>query len=232
MDRARDGTFLPLAPVFEDVPRANPRRRHAYEQISEAVGSHNASLFLPCIWEAKSAAPPGVRRYDRLWKQQQSWRWNVENLMDIVAGLLECQEYFNEHDGAMVPYDPPRGVFTEPLPATVCMPIHRALLRGAKYVYINVHGYVQLTLFYQAGREVRIGAHLFILWAVKGMPRSANLTQTMHCCPRALEDAACVQPSHLTYATPSDNARDYRHRLAEFDLQHSPRKKLARRRHR
>lgn len=228
MARARDGTFLPVAPEMADFVRAPALPRHAYDRIT-AVGENNEALFLPCIWEAKSEPPRGVRRYDRLWKQQQPWRWNVHRLLDLVAGFLDCHEYYNEYDDAMVPFSPLRGVFTEPLPPSDCMSIHRALVRGTKHVYINDHGYVQLTLFYQARRQVRICAHLFILWAIKGMPPSANLTQAIHECPRALEDASCVQPAHLMWGTPSENALDYRGRLAYWNLAHSPRRKIGRR---
>ena len=133
MDRARDGTFLPVAPVMEDFPRAPALPRHSYDKIT-SLGENNESLFLPCIWEAKSGPPPGVRRFDRLWKQHQPWRWNVQRLMDIIAGFLDCQQYYNDYDDAMVPFSPLRGVFAEPLPATDCMSINRALVRGAKYV--------------------------------------------------------------------------------------------------
>ena len=231
MERARDGTFLPRAPVMADLPRAPHRPKHAYEKITDGVGAHNPSLFMPCIWEAKSSPPPGVRRYDRLWKQELPWRTNVQRLLDVIAGLLDCQEYYNDYDGAMVPFAPLRDVFAEPLHGDQCMTIQRAFVGDVKNVYMNKHGYAQLTLFYQAGKEVRINAHAFILWAVKGMPQSAFLSQAMHCCDAALEDAACVQPQHLDWGTPSENAHDYRWRLGHWNLEHSPRRNL-RRKHR
>ena len=228
-DRASDGTFLPRAPVFAVAPRAPPRHRHAYETITDAVGAFNEDLFLPCIWEAKSAPPPGVRRYDRLWRQNKPWRWNVQHLLNIVAGLLESQVYFNQYDQALVRYQPLRTVFAEPLSALQCMPIHRRMVSKRKYVYMNRTGYVQLTLFYQGGREVRINAHLFILWAVKGMPQAEEHTHAVHICPNALEDPACVQPEHLEWATPSENAEDHQRRLHQWSLAHSPRCNLHRR---
>jgi hypothetical protein len=236
-ERARDGTFLPRALPAGNTPptpRAPPGRMHAYLRITEAAGSLNESLFLPAIWEAKSPPPPSVRRYDRLWIQEQPWRWNVEHLMDIVAGLLgdDIKEYFNVYDQAFAAYDPLRHVFLEPPPATECMPIERLMVKDTKYVYMNTDGYVQITLFYQAKRTVRIGAHLFIMWAIKGMPPSPELTQAMHCCPGEVEEASCVQPEHLAWATPSENAIDYRHRLHLSRSDHSPRSVRNKRRRR
>ena len=224
-NRSSDGTFIARALPRAQFPRSPVRPRHAYLHIT-AVGSLNESLFLPCIWEAKSAPPAGVRRYDRLWIQDQSLRENVEGLMDIVASLLDAdsQEYYNVHDGALVQFDPLRSLFMEPLPPGMCMRMERDKVEATKHTYMNRHGYVQMTLFYQAGKEVRIGAHLFILWALKGMPVSADLSQAMHCCPSAIEEAACVHPEHLRYATPSENAMDYRDRLDRAGLSHSPRR--------
>jgi hypothetical protein len=152
----------------------------------------------------------------------------VQRLLDVIAGLLDCQEYYNDYDGAMVPFAPLRDVFAEPLHGDQCMTIQRAFVGDVKYVYMNKHGYAQLTLFYQAGKEVRINAHAFILWAVKGMPQSAFLSHAMQCCDAALKDAACVQPQHLDWGTPSENAHDYRWRLGHWNLEHSPRRNLRR----
>jgi hypothetical protein len=214
-DRDGAGQFRPGAPILDErtqLPRADPRPQHYYELLEELGGRH---LFIPTLWDAKEPTPAGQRRCDRLWQRHQSMRWNLDHLMDTVAGLMDAKAcgFYNHVMKKWTPFNPPRGTFKHPL-LLGCMRLLRHKVKATKHVYMDKSGYVQLTLYREGGRQVRIGAHHFMLWAVHGMPPSQMHTQAMHCCP-GHEEPCCVAPRHLAWATPSQNAQDYRRRVEE-----------------
>lgn len=188
-----------------------------YESLDPS--STPPSSFLPSIWEACTPPPHGIRRFDRLWKSDHSLRWNLNCLMDVVACLLPNHDraYHSMLSGQLELLTPPRLAFLPPYPVDHCMQLNRKKASSMKYVYTDKskrRGYVQLTLFYQEGKDVRIWAHRFLLWAMKGVSPHVRRNQAMHTCPEK-EDSACATPDHLKWATPKENARDFQIRLLE-----------------
>ena len=208
--RRRDrtsGAFLHSEPVQH--LRAPPRPQHYYEMLDESAGP---DLFIPAIWAAKEPPRFGVRRGDRLWQQDKSMRWNLDNLMDIIAGMLHisCGGFYNGLLHKWTYFQPLRNAFQQP--SAGCMRLQRERVAKTKHAYMHpTRKYVQLTLFREERRQVRVGAHHFILWAVHGIPPSQLHSQAMHTCARQ-EDPCCVSPNHVKWATPSENARDFRRR--------------------
>ena len=152
--------------------------------------------FLPELWEAFQYKD---KRSDRLWKRDATLEDNLRSLVEVITSLLPPVERWAG-----------RGA---------CMPFILHRVQKQKYVYTerkSIHstrrGYVHLALFYRPPHlEVRISAHRFLLWAMRGMPPDDQRVLALHICA-PYENSACVARAHLAWGTPADNSRHYRQR--------------------